>query len=421
MDIEYIGRVLSRLKPFVQNGVLRRTRLERVLGTLQVPATSVRPDVERLLAKVGIAIDEDIALRSSLPAGATDAPEASTEDDLGPAKAAEHRPVADRGPVDLGRALAAARRRLDLDRSTRKPAKILLTAQEEVGLALLVRGERGHPLAAGDFARLSGEGRRAAESLFMHNQGLIHSVARRTPLGTLEYDDLVQHGVIGLIRAIELFDPSVGTRFSTYAVNWIRQSITRGLANESRLIRLPVHMIERVNKVWATRMRLTVDGEPPSVQELARHCDLSDDQVRECLRLGPEQTVSLDLRIGDSETTLGDLLDLEDYSERVHDIVAFALLQEQLHQVLDTLSEREAGVISMRFGLVDGEPRTLEEIGTVYGVTRERIRQIETKTISKLRHPSRSDALRSYMFDGEAEVPKSASRDSDASAEELFE
>lgn len=425
MDIEYIGRVLARLKPFVKDGVVRRTRLERVLGALQVPASSVRPDVERLLAQAGITIDEDAVDPEPVPSDVDDAtPDDGTVDDEGlfaPDESTEALP-ADLSPVSLDKALAAARRRLHLDRTTREPAKALLTAEEEVGLATLVRGPDGRPLAAGGYARLSGEARRAAESLFLHNQGLIHSVARRTPPGTLEYDDLVQHGAIGLIRAIELFDPSMGTKFSTYAVNWIRQSITRGVANESRLIRLPVHMIERVNKVWATRTRLTVNGEPPPVHALALQCELSDEQVRECLRLGPEQIASLDQRVADSETTLGELLDLEADIPSAYDLLAQQMLQEDIWFVLDTLSEREAGVISMRFGLTDDQPRTLDEIGRVYGVTRERIRQIEGKTMSKLRHRSRSGVLRAYMFDGGAKpAPKPASVDGETEIKKLDE
>ena len=154
------------------------------------------------------------------------------------------------------------RRRLRLDRRIENPAKVLLKPEEEVGPALLIRGSSRKPLESGEFGRLTGEARAAADCLLLHKPGLVHKVAGRYAPPGMTYDDLFQHGVVGLIRAVELFDPSLGYKFSTYAMNWIRQAVTRGIANEARLIRLPVHMVERVNKVWATRARLTVDGQP---------------------------------------------------------------------------------------------------------------------------------------------------------------
>jgi len=214
----------------------------------------------------------------------------------------------------------------------------------------------------------------------------------------MEYEDLFQHGVIGLIRAIELFDPAHGAKFSTYAVIWVRQAITRAIANESRLIRIPVHMVERINKVWATRSRLTENGRLPTNHELALACGLTDKQTSECLAMGPQDILSLDMPVGSqSESTLGDLLDIEDSDSRPERQVEFQMMKHLIDDVLSTLSEREARVIRLRYGLVDGEQWTLEQIGNAHGLTRERIRQIETKTLSKLRHPVRSSQLKEFL------------------------
>lgn len=400
MNIEYVVRVLGRLQPFVRDRVIRRTRVERVLGTLQSTPDGLRAEIERLLAKAGIAIEEDftpVAEETELLAVVEDEP---PPDD----PAVDGWPAVQR--VRSSNAVAAARHRMDRDRYISNLSRVLLNAEEEVGLAILVHSVSNKPLAQGDFARLTGEPRAAAECLLLHNVKLVHFAAQRYAPSGMTYEDLVQHGMIGLIRAVELFDPSLGNKFSTYAVNWIRQSITRGIANESRMIRLPVHMFERVQKVWHTRTRLTVDGEEPSVHQLALACELTDDQVTECLMLGPQDILSLDTPVGpEGETTLGDFLDRADPSANPEQAVEFALLQEQLHAVLDTFSEREAGVVAMRFGLSDGEPKTLDEIGKVYGVTRERIRQIEKNVMGRLRHPSRSMVLRPFLY-GTDELPR---------------
>ncbi len=402
MDIEYLSRVLMRLRPFVRNGVIRRTRLERVLGTLETPSDAIRPEVERLLAKAKIRIDEDLA---DAPAPAAVAPEPAPEEELEedvldspPAPSSERSEPLDWSERQL--AVKAAWSRITADRHIANLASILLTAQQEVGLAILIRGREGRPLEQGEFASLTGEAREAAECLFLHNQRLVHSVAKKYPQTGMGYEDIVQHGMTGLIRAVELFDPEQGNKFSTYAMWWIRQAITRGIANEARLIRLPVHMVEKLNKVWAMRARLMVGGEPPTLHQLARACELDEKQVLDCLRLGPPDLPSLDMQIGDGETTLADVLDKPDPEQDLEHQVEYLLLQEQLGAVLDTLSEREAGVISMRFGLETGEQMTLDEIGKVYGVTRERIRQIESKTIQKLQHRSRSQVLEPYFYGG---------------------
>jgi RNA polymerase primary sigma factor len=400
VDLEYVGRVLARLQPFVRDRVIRRTRFERVLATLQSSPDGLRAELERLLAKASIAIEEDLV-------SVADEPEVIIE--LEDEDRQVSHTLSNSSTVPNGRnfdALAAARRRVDRDRYINNHSRLLLKAEEEVGLAYLVRGLSGKPLAQGDFARLTGEARAAAECLVLHNQGLVHSVAQHYAPSGMTYEDLFQHGVVGLIRAVELFDPSLGNKFSTYAMNWIRQSITRGIANESRMIRLPVYMYERVQKVWQTRTRLTVDGEEPSVHQMALACELTDNQVRECLMLGPQDILSIDTPLGpEGETTLGDLYDRADPSADPEHEVEFVLMREQLHAVLDTLSEREAGVVSMRFGLSDGEPKTLDEIGKVYGVTRERIRQIEKKVMDRLRHPSRSIVLRPYLY-GTDDLPR---------------
>ncbi|MFE3318159.1 sigma-70 family RNA polymerase sigma factor [Nocardia sp. NPDC059195] len=394
MDIEYVGRVLVRLQPFVKDRVIRRSRIERVLGTLRTPPEDLPAEIDRLLIKAGFNIDEDCAPVQTDP----EMPEvvvAGTESDTEP----DNR-VAD-GPRRDADAVEAARRRIRSDRRVpaARRASVLLRSEEEVGLAILVRGETGKPLNQGDFAKLTGEPHDAAVCLLLHNQGLVRSVAKRYAPSGMTFDDLFQHGMIGLIRAVELFDPNMGNKFSTYSMNWVRQAITRAIANESRMIRVPVHMYERVLKVWQVHARLTVDGEPPSVHELALACELIDSQVAECLMLGRHDILSLDTPVAhEGEATLGDLYDSADPYANPEREIGFALLQGQIAAVLETISEREASVVSMRFGLSDDSPKTLDEIGKIYGVSRERIRQIEKKAMTQLQDPSRSQSLRAFLY-----------------------
>ncbi|GAD84480.1 RNA polymerase sigma factor [Nocardia asteroides] len=288
----------------------------------------------------------------------------------------------------------------------------LLNAEEEVELAKRIEaglfaaekmrefaeaGEKLSVTTRRDFNWIVRDGNRAKNHLLEANLRLVVSLAKRYTGRGMAFLDLIQEGNLGLIRAVEKFDYTKGYKFSTYATWWIRQAITRAMADQARTIRIPVHMVEVINKLGRIQRELLQDlGREPTPEELAKEMDITPEKVLEIQQYAREP-ISLDQTIGDEgDSQLGDFIEDSEAVVAV-DAVSFTLLQDQLQSVLETLSEREAGVVRLRFGLTDGQPRTLDEIGQVYGVTRERIRQIESKTMSKLRHPSRSQVLRDYL------------------------
>ena len=284
----------------------------------------------------------------------------------------------------------------------------LLTAEEEVDLAKRIEAGlfASEKLATTrkiadktrrDLEAIERDGQIAKKKLVEANLRLVVSIAKRYVGRGMLFLDLIQEGNLGLIRAVEKFDYTKGYKFSTYATWWIRQAITRAIADQARTIRIPVHMVETINKLIRIQRQLLQDlGREPSPEEIAKEMDLTPEKVREILKVSQEP-VSLETPIGEEEDShLGDFIEDSDAVVPV-DAASFILLQEQLDSVLHTLSDREKKVIQLRFGLTDGHPRTLEEVGREFGVTRERIRQIESKTLSKLRHPSRSQKLRDYL------------------------
>jgi RNA polymerase primary sigma factor len=369
------------------------------------PAAADEPDVETLDAEVtdDAAIEPDAA---AVDEAAAEADEEGTEFTWDEEEESE--------------ALRQARKDAEMTASAdsvraylKQIGKVaLLNAEEEVDLAKRIEAglyaaervrhaeETAEKLAMQlkrDLRWIVRDGERAKNHLLEANLRLVVSLAKRYTGRGMAFLDLIQEGNLGLIRAVEKFDYTKGYKFSTYATWWIRQAITRAMADQARTIRIPVHMVEVINKLGRIQRELLQDlGREPTPEELAKEMDITPDKVLEIQQYAREP-ISLDQTIGDEgDSQLGDFIEDSEAVVAV-DAVSFTLLQDQLQSVLQTLSEREAGVVKLRFGLTDGQPRTLDEIGQVYGVTRERIRQIESKTMSKLRHPSRSQVLRDYL------------------------
>ena len=312
--------------------------------------------------------------------------------------------LADKGADSGRRAVTSDLVRIYLREIGRVP---LLTAEDEVELAKAIEAglfaeEKlggGIPMLGaiyGDLELLVGEGVKSKQRLIEANLRLVVSIAKRYIGRGLVFLDLIQEGNLGLIRAVEKFDYTRGYKFSTYATWWIRQAITRAIADQARTIRVPVHMVETINKLARVQRQLHQElGREASPEEVAAEMGLEPERVAEIQRIAQEP-VSLQSPIGEEESDLGDFIEDADAVVPI-EAAAFIMLQDQLERVLDQLAEREQRIIQLRFGLTDGHPRTLEEVGREFGVTRERIRQIESKTLAKLRHPSRAQMLREYL------------------------
>ncbi len=386
------------------------------------PDELVEEDLELEDLDAGETAEEDSAEEAAKPgaASAEDVPATAEEDEITEPSEKDKASGDFVWDEEESEALRQARKDAELTASAdsvraylKQIGKVaLLNAEEEVELAKRIEAglyatqlmseiaDKGEKLPAAqrrDMAWICRDGDRAKNHLLEANLRLVVSLAKRYTGRGMAFLDLIQEGNLGLIRAVEKFDYTKGYKFSTYATWWIRQAITRAMADQARTIRIPVHMVEVINKLGRIQRELLQDlGREPTPEELAKEMDITPEKVLEIQQYAREP-ISLDQTIGDEgDSQLGDFIEDSEAVVAV-DAVSFTLLQDQLQSVLETLSEREAGVVRLRFGLTDGQPRTLDEIGQVYGVTRERIRQIESKTMSKLRHPSRSQVLRDYL------------------------
>jgi RNA polymerase primary sigma factor len=387
-----LARQVARLLPDPARGTVSRVEVASALERLDAPADDLERTVDQL-AGIGVEVADPAPDADEAPAPldgpGSDGPGNGGGDGAGAAASAA-----------AGRRAGSDLVRLYLREIGRVP---LLTAEQEVELAKAVEvglyAQRREPTAEcgrDDLAALVEEGARAKRRLIESNLRLVVSIAKRYMGRGLLFLDLIQEGNLGLIRAVEKFDYARGFKFSTYATWWIRQAITRAIADQARTIRIPVHMVETINKLVRVQHELHQRlGREPSLEEVSTAAGFGGARVLEIQRIAREP-VSLQAPIGEEESDFGDFIEDSDAVVPV-EAAAFNLLQEHLRSLLGDLSDRERRIIRLRFGMADGHPRTLEEVGREFGVTRERIRQIEAKTLAKLRHPSRAGTLRDYL------------------------
>jgi RNA polymerase primary sigma factor len=401
-----------------------QAEIERIVKAAQAEGSISAAELADKLAVLDITADEGDALYQRLVGLGVDVVEEPVveeedDDELDEEEVEAEKEEVEEQTPDADEDRVRARREVDmaLKAPTNDPVRMylkeigrvaLLTAQEEVSLAKRIekgvfaqeeldkKPETANPRLA-ELRYDIKDGARAKRHLVEANLRLVVSIAKRYVGRGMAFLDLIQEGNLGLIRAVEKFDYAKGFKFSTYATWWIRQAITRAIADQARTIRIPVHMVETINKLVRIQRQLLQDlGREPTADEIAEQMEITPEKVREIQKISQEP-VSLETPVGEEEDShLGDFIEDSDAVVPL-ERASFRLLQEQLESVLHTLSEREKSVIEMRFGLKDGQPRTLEEVGKTFGVTRERIRQIESKTLSKLRHPSRSQKLRDYL------------------------